>query len=281
MTDGKRGTILIVDDEPNVLWFISKVCQPQGYETLTAGSGLEALKYIQECGDKIDVVLLDLKMPGMGGVEVLKSIRKHQPDLPVIILTAIHDKKEECEKLGIEAFVKKPYSLEELYQRIETVIERKSFDKNGAEIEPGYEPNAKILIVDDESELCELLGTALVEDVQDAHFEVKWVQSGDEAIRMSLSFEPDIGIIDIKMPHMWGDELVKRFKGGEGRSPKDFVIYTSVTDPHEVERAKKLGHKFLTKPTNLDTLVEVLKKICIRHRLLRKKEPRKGPAKSQ
>lgn len=75
---------------------------------MTAGSGMEALKYIQECGDKIDVVLLDLKMPGMGGVEVLKSIRKHQPDLPVIILTAIHDKKEECEKLGVEAFVKKP-----------------------------------------------------------------------------------------------------------------------------------------------------------------------------
>lgn len=266
-----KGTILIVDDEPNVLWFISKVCQPMGYGTLTAGSGMEALKVIQECGEKIDLVLLDLRMPGMGGIEVLKSMRKHQPDLPVIILTAIHDKKAECEKLGIEAFIKKPYSLEELYQRIENIIERKSHDRDGLEIPSGYEPSAKILIADDEIEVCELLAVSLTEDVSDAHFEVRWVRSGDEALRLSLEFEPDIGIIDIKMPHMWGDELIKRFKAGEGHSPKDFVIYTSVTDPQEVERAARLGHKFLSKPTHLDALVEVLKKICVRHNLLRQK----------
>ena len=265
-----KGTILIVDDEPNVLWFISKICQPMGYGTLTAGSGMEALKVIQECGDKIDLVLLDLRMPGMGGIEVLKSIRKHQPELPVIVLTAIHDKREDCEKLGIEAFIKKPYSLEELYRHIENIMERKSYDRGGVEIPSGYEPSAKILIVDDEREVCELLAVSLTEDVADAHFEVKWVSSGDEALRMSLDFEPDIGIIDIKMPHMWGDELIKRFKAGEGRCPKDFVIYTSVTDPKEVERAARLGHKFLSKPTHLDALVEVLEKICVRHNLLRK-----------
>ncbi len=265
-----KGTILIVDDEPNVLWFISKVCQPMGYATLTAGSGMEALKVIQECGEKIDLVLLDLKMPGMGGIEVLKSMRKYKPDIPVIILTALHDKKDECEKLGIEAFMKKPYSLENLYQRIETIIERKNYDKNAIEIQPGYEPYAKVLIVDDETEVCELLAVSLKEDVQDASFEVRWAKSGDEALRISLEFEPDIGIIDIKMPHMWGDELIKRFKGGEGYCPKDFVIYTSVTDPSEVERAKKLGHKFLAKPTDLDALVETLKKICVRHNLIRK-----------
>lgn len=267
----RKGTILIVDDEPNVLWFISKTCQPMGYETLTAGSGMEALKVIQECGEKIDLVLLDLKMPGMGGVEVLKSIRKFQPDLAVIVLTAIYDRREECEKLGIETFIKKPYSLEELYSRIESVIERKNDEKRGVEIAAGYEPAAKILIVDDETEVCELLSVSLAEDFPDCHFEVKWAKSGDEALRMSLEFEPDIGIIDIKMPHMWGDELIRRFKAGEGHAPKDFIIYTSISDPQEIERAKKLGHKFFPKPTHLDSLVEVLKKICVRHNLMRKK----------
>ena len=267
-----KGTILIVDDEPNVQWFISKTCQPMGYTTLTAGSGMEALKIIQECGEKIDLVLLDLKMPGMGGIEVLKGMRKHQPDIPVIVLTALHDKKEECEKLSIEAFIKKPYSLEELYQRIENIIEKRTYDKDGVEIAAGYEPSAKILIVDDETEVCELLAQSLTEDVQDVHFEVKFAKSGDEALRISLEFEPDIGIIDIKMPHMWGDELVKRFKSGEGYCPKDFVIYSSVTDPQEVDRAKKLGYKFLAKPTNLDALVEVIKKICVRHKLIKKKQ---------
>src|SRR3989339_91968 len=126
-----RGTILIVDDEPDVVFFISKVCQPQGYHTITASSGLEAIKYLEQLKEKIDLVLLDLRMPGMGGIEVLKSIRKHQPELAVIVLTALHEKKDECERIGVEAFMKKPYSLEDLYSQIERVAEKKSFDRDG------------------------------------------------------------------------------------------------------------------------------------------------------
>ena len=266
----KKGTILIVDDEPNVQWFISKTVQPMGYETLTAGSGMEALKLIQECGEKIDLVLLDLRMPGMGGIEVLKSIRKHQPELAVIVLTALHEKKDECERIGVEAFMKKPYSLEDLYSQIERVAEKKSFDRDGVQIDPGYMPCARILVVDDEVEVCELLRLSLTEYIQDCAFDVRTAKSGDEALRLSLDFEPQICIIDIKMPFMWGDELVQRFKNGEGKAPKDFVIYTSVTEPKEVERARRLGHKFLSKPTNLEALVEVLKKICVRHGFLKK-----------
>ena len=138
-----RGTILIVDDEADVLWFISKMYQPLGYETLTAGSGMEALKIVEECGEKIDLIILDLKKPGMGGVEVLRAIRKHRPKLSVIILTALRDKEQECEALGIEAFIKKPYSLKDLNARVEAVIERKSEEKGAVEIESGYEPCAK------------------------------------------------------------------------------------------------------------------------------------------
>ncbi|MCM8776001.1 MAG: response regulator [Candidatus Omnitrophica bacterium] len=265
-----KGTILIVDDEPNVLWFISKVCQPMGYMTVTAGNGIEALKIIQECGHKLDLVLLDLKMPGMGGLEVLRSIRRYQPTLPVIVLTAIHDKQEECERLGVEEFIKKPYSLEELYNRIEHVIDRQSFDKLEAAMDPGVIPAAKLLIVDEDTEVCELLSAALFEDFPHAQFTIKWTRTGEEALRLSQDFEPDIVILDIKLPHMWGDELVRRFKAGEGRCPRDFVIYTSLGDLSEIDRAQKLGYKFLSKPTDLDTLFEVLAKICLRHHLVRK-----------
>ena len=266
-----RGTILIVDDEEDMLWFIPTMYEPLGYKVLTAGSGMEALKVVEEYGEKIDLIVLDLKMPGMGGIEVLKSIRKNYPNLPVIILTALRDKKEECEPLGIEAFMTKPYSMKDLNARIEAVIERRSDEKGPLEIESGYEPCAKILIVDDEPQVCEILGGSLVEDVTDCHFEVKSVPTGDEALRVSREFEPDIAIVDIKMPHMWGDELIERMKAGEGHCPKDFIIHTSVADPTQVERARKLGYKFFTKPIQLEVLVEVLKKICVKHKLLRKK----------
>ncbi len=266
-----RGTILVVDDEADTLFFISKTCQIFGYDAMTALSGMEALKIIEECGTKLTLVVLDLYMPGMGGMEVLKSIRKYHPDLPVIILTALHNEQENCEKIGVEAFIKKPYSLKELYAKIEAVVKQKDEENEEVNVEPGMEPCAKILIVDDEPEVCDILKSALEEDVGDAHFEVLVAISGEEALKKSLEFEPDIGIIDVKMPHMWGDELIDRFKRGEGHAPKDFIIYTSVADPIQLKNAKKLGYKFFQKPTNLEALVATLKRLCVRHNLLRKR----------
>lgn len=272
MSNELKGTILIVDDEPNVVWFISKVCRPRGYETITAGSGEEALKYVEELDDKIDLILLDLNMPGMGGMAVLKTLSEKHNHIPVIILTALHDKREECEKLGIEGFMKKPYSLEDLYEKIEQVCERRQEDKAEVEVPEGMAPAANVLIVDDDTDVCELLSAALFEDVDDAFYKTKWAKSGAEALEISHEFKPDIAIVDIKMPKMWGDELVRRFEAGEGYCPRDFVIYTSITNPDEAKRAKGTGYKFLSKPTNIEVLFESLKKICVKHHLLVKKD---------
>ncbi|MBI2166764.1 MAG: response regulator [Candidatus Omnitrophica bacterium] len=266
-----KHTILIVDDEPDVVFFISKICQPQGYHTLTASSGLEALKYVQELPGRIDLVLLDLRMPGMGGLEVLKSIRQHQPDLPVIVLTALTDKRKQCEALGVEAYVTKPYSLEELYREITRVIGEQEESREEIEVPAGSLPKAKILIVDDEAEVCELLSEALTEDVADAEFEVRTATSGEEALRIANEFEPDLAVVDIKMQHMWGDELIEKFKQGAAYSPKDFVIFTGADVPEQREKARKSGYRVLTKPAKIDELIEVLKKICVRHKLLKKK----------
>jgi len=263
-----RGTILIVDDEPDVVFFISKVCQPQGYHTITASSGLEAIKYLEQLKEKIDLVLLDLRMPGMGGIEVLKTIRKNYDNLPVIIVTALSEKRKECEDIGIEAFVTKPYSLEELYKQITTVIGQREDEKSYEEVPAGAVPCAKVLIVDDEKEVCEILSESLLEDAMNARYEVRFALSGDEALRVANEFEPDVAIVDIKMQHMWGDELIEKFKAGAAHCPKDFIIFTAADLPEYREKARKAGYKYLTKPAKIEELFEVLKKICVRHKLL-------------
>lgn len=265
-----KGTLLVVDDEPDVVFFISKVCQPQGYHTLTASSGLEALKYLEELEGKIDLVLLDLRMPGMGGIEVLKTIRRRYDPLPVIVLTALSDKRKECEEIGVEAFITKPYSLEDLYQHITTVIGRREEEKEVPTVPEGYLPSAKVLIVDDEQEVCEILSESLAEDVADARYEVRFALSGDEALRIADEFEPDVAIVDIKMQHMWGDELIARFKAGGAHCPKDFIICTGADMPDQREKALKSGYKYLTKPAKIEELIEVLRRICIRHNLLKR-----------
>lgn len=271
-----RGTILVVDDESDVVFFVTKVCQPQGYHTLTASSGEDAVKLVEDLDGRIDLVLLDLKMPGMSGIEVLKWMRSRYGHLPVIVLTALGAKKEECEAIGVEAFVAKPYSLEDLYHKITHVIARKELDEKCRELEgkkrgatEGFLPCAKILIVDDEIEVCDILAECLTSEIIGASYQVRTAANGHEALKIANEFEPDIAIVDIRMQHMWGDELIERFKAGEAYCPKDFIICTGADVPEQREKAKRAGYGYLTKPHQVEDLLNVLSQICLRHGLVK------------
>jgi len=266
-----RETILVVDDQPSNLWFVSKVLQALGYGTLTALNGLEAMRFLEDCGKRIQLVLLDTEMPGMDGVAFLQRLRKQQPDIPVIIVSRQGEDEPGCRRLGVREFIRKPYSLEDLHKSIESAFGRAMAAEAKADLAAGVVPSAKVLIVDDEADVGRSIAEALMEDFTDADFNIRWVGSGDEALSMSKEFSPDIAVIDIKMPGMSGDELIRRFKAGEGNCPRDFVIYTGVADPQIIERIQTLGHKVVTKPMNLETLFAVLTKICIRHHLLSKR----------
>ncbi|HPC35966.1 MAG TPA: response regulator [Candidatus Marinimicrobia bacterium] len=106
--------ILIVDDEQNVCDFLGEFLQDKGYIVLKAKSGDEALRCLGKNG--VDLVLLDILMPGMSGLEVLKHIRKLYPDLPVIILTGVKDKKvvDDIINVGPVDFIPKPIDLDVL-----------------------------------------------------------------------------------------------------------------------------------------------------------------------
>lgn len=265
------GIILIVDDEPNLVFFLRRVCESQGCEIATAGSGLEALKYLRDFQGGIDLVVLDLRMPGMGGLTVLKTMRQDYEDLPVIVLTALQEKKAECLALGIEAFMAKPFSLEELCQKIDSIIAwRKTAKEARGVIKKGYIPWAKVLIVDDEEDICQFLSDLLSKEKKTYQYEVRIATNGDEALRIADLFHPDVAIIDMKMPYIWGDELIGIFKAKEAFCPKDFIIFSGSDLPEEIERSRKTGHKVIHKLARDDMLLDTLERICVRHHLLKK-----------
>ena len=107
-------TILIVDDEKNYLRVLSAVLEDEGYEILTALSGQEALE-IQKASD-LDLVLTDMKMPGMDGIKLLENIKAIDPDLPVIMMTAhgTVDKAVEAMQKGAYSYILKPFDNERL-----------------------------------------------------------------------------------------------------------------------------------------------------------------------
>ena len=114
--------IMVVDDEYEICAFLKSFFEERLYEVVTAISGEEALKKIEK--ERPQVVLLDLKMPGKDGIEVLKEIKLRYPKIKVIMVTAVEtsDKIEQAIKLGADNYITKPLSLEYLEMDVKDKI---------------------------------------------------------------------------------------------------------------------------------------------------------------
>jgi len=119
------GRILAVDDDLLSLKLLVKALEIEGYEVVTAQSGAEALERL--AGHVFDAALVDLRMPGMSGLELLREIRRRDPSMEVVMTTAHPDVATAVEALkdGASDYLQKPLNLEELRHRLARVIERR------------------------------------------------------------------------------------------------------------------------------------------------------------
>jgi two-component system response regulator ResD len=124
----------VVDDEPTIAEVVARYLDRAGYETATTGDGLEALRLAAE--RRPDLIVLDVMLPGLGGIEVLRQLAASDgPRTPVILLTA---KGEQDDKLvglrsGADDYVVKPFSPKELVARVDAVLRRTLPDEERAE----------------------------------------------------------------------------------------------------------------------------------------------------
>lgn len=118
-------SVLAVDDEVPILQALSGVLEQEGYHVQTAQDGVTAINCIQSV--PFDIVLLDVKMPRVDGIEVLRFIKDHYLDTQVIMLTGVSDIRTavECMQLGAFHYITKPYSVDELLTIIGRALERK------------------------------------------------------------------------------------------------------------------------------------------------------------
>ena len=116
-------TILIVDDEPNYQIVLSEILKDDGYEVFTANSGLTGLPIVYSTD--LDLVLTDMKMPGMDGLAFLEKIKEYNKELPVILITAYAEveKAVEAMRLGAFTYLAKPFSNQQLLASVRKAIE--------------------------------------------------------------------------------------------------------------------------------------------------------------
>lgn len=234
--------ILVVDDEKEFCKNVRDILEMKGYRVALAHDGFRALELVKQNG--FDLVLMDVKMPVMDGVQTLKKVKEFIPDTPVIMVTAyaVEDLLREALREGGFGTLKKPLDFDKLFALIENAI------PNGA----------LILMVDDDEDLC----ANMKEILRDKGYRVCVAYDGNAAIEKAWEKDFDIIILDMKLPPLNGLETYLAI-----RDIRPNVVVIVITGyPQEMgnlvqEAAQKNAYACLEKPIDMDAMVSLLGQI--------------------
>jgi DNA-binding NtrC family response regulator len=122
-----KESILVVDDESGPRESLCMILKPM-YDVHTAENGQEAINFISK--KKMDLVTLDLSMPGLSGIEVLKEIKKLQPDIEVMIVTGYGtlEKAQEAFRYGVRDFISKPFNVTDIIASVSKAFDRRNYN---------------------------------------------------------------------------------------------------------------------------------------------------------
>ncbi|MEK4698453.1 response regulator [Solibacillus sp. FSL R7-0668] len=114
--------ILIVDDQPGIRLLLNEVFKKEGFHTHLAANGFDALKIAETV--TLDCVLLDMKIPGMDGLEILARLKRKQPNLPVIMMTAYVEQHmiDSATELGVNKYFTKPFNIFEVRDEVGKIL---------------------------------------------------------------------------------------------------------------------------------------------------------------
>lgn len=153
----KTKPILIVDDESSMRMMLAESLMSCGYEVETLGNGTDALKEFQK--DKFEIVITDMKMPGMSGTDLLRGIKEISPEVPVIIITAYGtvNAAVEAMKEGASDFIMKPFSLEHLELVVKRLIAENSGNGDGLKQKTQGDPLPGKTIITQDKKVLDIL----------------------------------------------------------------------------------------------------------------------------
>ena len=236
--DAKR--ILVVDDETNMRTTLADILGDEGYDIDTAVDGLSAVEMCEK--QSYDVVLLDVRMPGIDGVETFRRIRRHSEAVRVVMMSAysMDDLKRSALEEGAIAFLSKPLDIENVVGLIQDVRE------------------TAILVVEDDADTAGRVQDSLKEQ----GYWVKVTSSPHDALELAEQIHFDIILIDAQLPAMNGLELYLAIKK---ITPSSVAIMISGME-EEFERlareaVKQTAYTVLHKPLDIDNLFAMLKRI--------------------
>jgi len=235
------GRILIVDDEKNMRITLADILQDEGYEVDTAESGEEAVELCSK--QAYGIILLDVRMPGMNGVEAFRQIRRHQEGVRVIMMSAysLDDLKGAALDEGAIAFLSKPLDLEQVVKLVADVND------------------TAILVVENDEEVA----AKLQDSLKERGYRVTLTRSPYDALELAEQIRFDLIFIDAELPSMSGLELYLAIKK---LTPHAVAIMISgMEEEFEAiakEAMKRTAYTMIRKPLDLDHVLAMLERLA-------------------
>jgi len=253
------ATILVIDDERMVCDLLRAVLGRYGHEVLIATSGRKGLELFQKSHPRF--TLLDLRMPRMNGIEVLKQIRVLDPSAAVIVLTGAGsaELENQARQMGVTDFLSKGLSLDVLVCATERALQQMAKQSGPSPqsgqadqatgVLPGTEEAGSILVVDDEPPIRDMLKKYF----SARGYRVRVASDGEQALALVDQESPGIIVLDVHMPGMNGVEVLKKLRA---KSYAGGVIFlTSSQDERLLQEGLDLGSvDVLGKPVDLQRL---------------------------
>ena len=237
----RRTSVLIVDDAPNMRLTLSDILADEGYEVSTAETGEQAVEMFHQ--HAYDVILMDVRLPGLGGMEAFRRIQKEPTGSKVILMTAYNmdDIKRVALDAGAVAFLTKPLDIESVLKLISEV------------------DHTAILVVEDEQRTAATLHHAL----RAKGYPVTVTSSPDHALELAEQIRFDVVFIDTKLPGMNGLELYLAIK--ELTPTATAVMITSNEREFEEmrrEAVRRTAYTVLQKPLEINRVLGLLERIA-------------------
>ena len=249
--------ILIVDDEYTILESLKEYMTMRGYQVVLASRGDEALTVAQQ--EKPQAMLLDIRLPGLSGMEVLRKVRAMDPAMKVVMITALNDTnlRKEALEAGAVGFAFKPLDVQALERIISTAVGQ---PPPLAPKSPLKASHVTVLVVDDEPEICVSLRYYMV----GIGYKVLTAPNGAEALKhlREAHPRPDVMVLDLSMPQVGGFGVLDEMRKMGLKIP--VVVLTGV-DKDVARQASELMdvHRYLQKPVPLPAIERTIREVLM------------------
>ncbi len=218
-----QATILIVDDDVELLNTLADFLDIESFKAVTASSGEEGLKKLADT--KPDLIILDISMPGMGGVAFLKRLSAVDgcENIPVCVFTARANMEEFFTDVSVAGFLAKPCDPDELIRKIRTILAAQAAKpaSPGASPAPEKRGAAKVLIAEDDTGHREAIVAALIA----GGYDVSAVSGGDKVLEAAIIEKPHVILMKLVMQNMNGDATAGMLHGMSATREIPIILY--------------------------------------------------------